>query len=72
MTIEQFNKRLHFGKKRFYNKLKRVYQRHMYEMKDNGLTMEQHLKKIQAEQMFLMEDRKRYKNIQYDKSEYWW
>lgn len=72
MNTETFNKRLHFGRKRFINKLKRVYQRHQTEMAEKSLTVETRMKKLQAESIILNEARKRYKDIKYDESPYWW
>ena len=63
MTRELFNKRLHFGWKRFLKKLRRVYQRYQYEIGRRGLTTEGHIRKVSVEALVLNELRKRYKDI---------
>lgn len=73
MTFEDFNKRIHFGGKRFYNKLYRVYLRHSYEMSQVGMSFETMQKAMIGRTMVLSEYRKRYKNIDYcDYKDYIW
>ena len=72
LAKEQFDKRWKFGKKRFIKKLRRVHQRHMYELKMKGLNTEGHLKYNFVSQQILEEYKKRYKNIDFEKGEYKW
>ena len=66
MTREQFNKRLHFGWKRLLKKLRRVFQRYTYEVGNNSLTVEQHIKKVSVDALVLNELRQRYKDIGFE------
>ena len=72
LSKEQFDKRYKFGKKRFINKLRRVHQRHMYELKMKRLSTEGHLKYNTISQQILEGYRKRYKNIDFEKEDYKW
>ena len=63
MDIEQFNKRYKFGDKRFEKKLRRVYQRYMYEQQRKRLNIEGVIKSDFATNNILEEYKKRYKDI---------
>ena len=72
LSKEQFDKRYKFGKKRFINKLRRAYQRHMYELRMNRLNTEGHLKYSFISQQILEGYRKRYKGIEFEDGDYRW
>ena len=67
MTFEQFNKRIHFGGKRLKNKLKNVYDRHQYELKESNFGLYKARNKIRWN--VLMEYKKRYKDIKFEDSD---
>ena len=72
LSNEQFRKRIHFGWKRFVNKLYRVYQRYCYEKENSNLTFDEMRNIERAKHLVLMEARKLYKDIQYDNGPYQW
>lgn len=67
LSMEQFNKRYRFGKKRFERKLRNVYQRHIYELHQKRMTVEGKLKQEFISNEILSEYRKRYNNIEFEK-----
>lgn len=67
MTMEQFNKRFRFGRKRFVNKLRRVYQRYMYERSRKRLNVEGTIKRQIMKKNILTEYRKRYNGMEFER-----
>ena len=63
MTWEQFVKRIHYGKKRFKNKLRNVFERYCQE--NNSITIEAIIQNKSKEWMILEHYRKRYKDIDF-------
>lgn len=72
LDFEEFNKRVYFGGKRFEKKLYRVYQRHMYELRNKNIDIKSESRIETSKMLLLKEFRKRYKNINFDNGEYKW
>lgn len=73
MSYEQFNKRVYFGRKRLINKLHRVYQRHIYELKKYTSDIHESAKRELGLKMLFNEYKKIYPNIEIEKiDKYYW
>lgn len=64
--LVQFKKRIHFGYKRFVDKLDRVYTRYVYEYRRKHLTAEGHMAETVTQSVLLEEYRKYYDTIIFD------
>lgn len=71
MTFEQFKKRVHYGKRRLYRKLRKVYQRHMIEMRERRkIPMETENILSNDDFLLLLEHKDIYGDISYKNEDY--
>lgn len=71
MKIPQFEKRIHFAKKRLYRKLRSAYERYVYKL-STGNAIDEAKRLITTDVIILNKLSERYPNIKYDDKDYKW